>query len=65
MRGDIDRVHDLSTHRIEGVQPVTGRKPDVPTVERYPGYLVGIREGSIFTENFGCGSFHASILVTR
>src|SRR5215510_2939012 len=64
MRGDIDRAHHRSARRIEGVQPVSGRKPDVPTVKRDPMDLVGIRKGSILAEDFGCRSFHASILVT-
>ena len=34
MRGDIDRAHRLSALGIEGVQPVSGRKPDVLAVKR-------------------------------
>jgi hypothetical protein len=34
----------------------------VLTVKRNPTHVVGPRKGSIFTENFGCRSFHASIL---
>src|SRR5215510_15513821 len=64
MRGDIDRAHHRSARRIEGVQPVSRRKPDVAAVKRDPMDLVGIREGSILAEDVGCSSFHASILVT-
>src|SRR5205823_14553484 len=34
MRGDIDRAHRLPARGIKGVQLVSGRKPDVPTVIR-------------------------------
>src|SRR5258708_5399745 len=63
--GDIDRAHRLPARRIEGVQLVSGRKPDVLTVIRDPMHAVDTRKGSILTEDFGCRSFHASILVTR
>src|SRR5258708_15640368 len=65
MPGDIDRAHRLPARRIEGVQLVSGRKPDVLTVIRDPMHAVDTRKGSILTEDFGCRSFHASILVTR
>ena len=54
MRGDIDRAHRLPARRIEGVQLVSGREPDVLTVKRDPMHLVDTRKGSIFTEDFGC-----------
>jgi hypothetical protein len=37
----------------------------VPTVIRDPMHAVDTGKGSIFTEDFGCRSFHASILVAR
>jgi hypothetical protein len=52
MGGDINRAHRLSAHRIEGVEPVSGRKPDVLTVKRHAIHPVGIRKGAIFTEDF-------------
>jgi hypothetical protein len=58
MRGDVDRARRLPCRRIEGVQLVSGGKPDVLTIERDPIYPIGTREGSIFTEYFGFGSFH-------
>src|SRR4030095_3782282 len=51
--GDIDRAHHLPARRIEGVQLVAGRKPDVLTVKRNPMHLVDTRKGSILTEDFG------------
>src|ERR1700704_3068647 len=54
MRGDIDRAHHLSARRVEGVQPVSGRKPDVLTVERDPMHALDTRKGSILTDDFGC-----------
>ena len=65
MRGDIDRAQRLPTRRIEGVQLVSGGKPDVPAVKGNPMHVLDARKGSIFMEDFGCGSFHASILVAR
>jgi len=54
MRGDIDRARRLSTLRIEGVQLVSGRKPDVLTVKRHAMHVVGARKGAILAEDFGC-----------
>ncbi|MGO8921011.1 MAG: hypothetical protein ACLQJR_34395 [Stellaceae bacterium] len=54
MRGDINRALHLPTRRIEGVQLVAGRKPDVLTVIRDPIHAVEARKGSIFMEDFGC-----------
>jgi hypothetical protein len=65
MRGDIDRAHRLPARRIEGVQLVSGRKPDVLTVKGNSMHVVDTRKGSIFSEDFGCRLFHASILVAR
>src|SRR5262249_48721677 len=44
MRGDGDRAHRLPARRIEGVQLVSGRKPDVLTVKRDPMHLVDTRK---------------------
>src|SRR6202040_1738882 len=63
--GDLNRAQHLPTRRIEGVQLVSARKPDVLTVKRNPVHAVDARKGSILTEDLGCRSFHASILVTR
>src|SRR5438874_10515262 len=65
VRGDINRAQHLATRRIEGVQLVSGSKPDVLAVERNPMHVLDTRKGSIFTEDLGCSSFHACILVTR
>ena len=62
MRGDIDRANRLPARRIERVQLVSGRKPDVLTVKRDPMHVVDTWKGSILIENFGCRSFHASVL---
>jgi hypothetical protein len=53
MRGDINRAHRLTARRIEGVQLVAGRKPDVLAVKRNPTHVVDTREGSILMEDFG------------
>jgi hypothetical protein len=53
MPGDIKRAHHLAARRVEGVQLVPGRKPDVLPVERDPMHLVDTRKGSILAEDFG------------
>jgi hypothetical protein len=53
VRGDIDRPKRLPARRIEGVQLVAGRKPDVLTVERDPMHALDARKRSILTEDFG------------
>ncbi|MCY1302641.1 hypothetical protein D9M70_523080 [compost metagenome] len=58
MRRDIDRAHRVPAFRIEGIDLVAGGKPDVPTVEGDAMDVVGAREGAIFAEDFGFGSFH-------
>src|SRR5688572_19035042 len=64
VRGDIERARRVSTRRIEGIQLVSGRKPDVLAVERDPIHLVDTREGPIFADDFGSSLFHASILAS-
>jgi hypothetical protein len=54
MPGDIDRAHHRPVRGIKGVQPVSGRKPDVLTVERKPMHVVDTRKGSILTDDFSC-----------
>src|SRR6266496_4726458 len=53
MPGDIDRAQRPPARRIEGVQLVSRRKPDVLTVKRNPMHVVDTRKGSKFTEDFG------------
>jgi hypothetical protein len=65
MRGDINRAQRLSAGRIEGVQLVSASKPDLLTVIRNPMHVVDTGKGAILTDDFGCCSIHASILVTR
>jgi hypothetical protein len=49
--GDIDRAHGLAARRIEGVQLVSGRKPDMPTVKRNPTHVIDARKESMLTED--------------
>ena len=43
------------THvRIQGVQPVSGRKPDLLAVERDSVHVVDAWKGPILAEDFGC-----------
>src|SRR5256886_12476971 len=53
MRGDIDRAHHLPARWIEGVQLVSGRKPDLLTVIRDPTHVVDTRKGSILADDLG------------
>jgi hypothetical protein len=53
MRGDLDRAHRLPARTIEGVQFVSGGKPDVPAVKRNPIHAVDTRKGSVLTEDLG------------
>src|SRR6267142_713590 len=55
MRGDIDRAQHLPAHGIEGVQLISGSKPDVLTVIREPMHAVCTRKGSILTNDLGGG----------
>src|SRR5208282_6568966 len=47
MRGNIDRAQHLPARRIEGVQLVSGSKPDLLTVIRDPIHALDTRKGSI------------------
>src|SRR5499426_3034448 len=53
MPGDTERAHRLPADRIEGVQLVSGSKPDVLTVIRDPVHVVDTRKGPILTDDFG------------
>jgi hypothetical protein len=53
MRGDIDRTQRLPAGRIEGLQLVSGRKPDVLAVKRDSTDVVGTWKGPIFPDNLG------------
>jgi hypothetical protein len=53
MRGDVDRAQRLAACWIEGIQFVSGRKPDSLTVMRHPMHVVDAPEGSIFADDFG------------
>src|SRR5262249_28958779 len=52
MRGDINRAQRLPARRIEGVQLVSGSKPDLLTVIRDPMHAVDTWKGSILTDDF-------------
>src|SRR6267143_862433 len=54
MRGNIDRAQDCPAGGIEGVQPVSGRKPDVLTVIGEPMHVLDARKGPIFPNDFSC-----------
>src|SRR5262249_12028590 len=61
-RGDIDRAKPLPGRRIEGVQLISGSKPDVLAVIGDSMYVVDIRKGTILADDFGRRSTHASML---
>jgi hypothetical protein len=53
IRGDLDRAHHVPARGIEGVQLVSGSKPDVPTVIRDAMHMVDTRKGAILTDDLG------------
>jgi len=53
MGGEIDRAQRLPTRRIEGVQLVSGSKPDMLAVIRNAVHAVGTRKGSILADDLG------------
>jgi hypothetical protein len=53
MRGDIDRADGLPARRIEGVQRVSGSKPDVLPVIRDAMHVVDTGKGTILTDDLG------------
>jgi hypothetical protein len=52
MPGDVERVQLRAALRVEGVQPVARREPDVFAVERDSVDLLGLGEGSVFADDF-------------
>jgi hypothetical protein len=63
--GDIERAQGLPARGIEGDQLVSGSEPDLPAVEGDSMHLVDTREGSVLANDFGRGSTHVPILVSR
>jgi hypothetical protein len=53
MRGNVDRTQNLPVRRIEGVQPLSRREPDVLTVERDAVHCFDPRKGAVFLDDFG------------
>ena len=53
MRGDVDRAQRPPARGIEGVQRVSGSKPDAPTVIRNAMHMLDPRKGSILSNNLG------------
>src|SRR5687768_16324974 len=54
IRGDVDRALHLAACRIDGVQLVARRKPDVLPVVCDAVHLVGARERPVFLDDLGC-----------
>src|SRR5262252_3584497 len=65
VRRDVDRALHLSTHWIEGLQLVSGSKPDALTVVGDPVHVVDTRKRPILADDLGSRSIHVSILVAR
>src|SRR5262245_48860996 len=61
-RGHIDRADRLPGGRIEGVQLISGSKPDVLSVISDSMHVVDTRKGTILADDFGRRSTHASML---
>jgi hypothetical protein len=52
--GDVERAHRLAARRIEGVQLVAGREPDMPAVISDPMHAFDVRKGAVFVDDLGC-----------
>ena len=65
MRGDIERAHRFPARRVDRVQRVAGRDPDIGAVIADPMHMRDIRKGAVFADDCRCCSFHAVILATR
>src|SRR5262244_3936497 len=61
-RSDIDRAEHLPVRRIEGVQLISGSKPDMLTVIRDSMDVIDTRKGTILSYDFGRRSTHAWML---
>lgn len=48
----------LAALRVESVQSVAGREPDILAVEGHAMHILRAGKGAILTNNFGCGTFH-------
>ena len=53
VRGDLDGAQRLPARGIEGVQRVSGRKPDEPAVVRDAVHGLDVRKGPILPNDFG------------
>lgn len=60
---DIDRAYWLAAGRVECIQFISGRKPNVLTIIGDSVHAVGAGKWSIFAYDFGCCSFHMSTLI--
>src|SRR5690606_17112298 len=54
MRADIYGSQRLAGFRIQRIELVSGSNPQVLAVIRNSVHAVGIREGSVLTDDFGC-----------
>src|SRR6185312_13718883 len=59
MGGDIDRAHRLAARRIHGVELVSRRDPDMPTVVADAMHMIDARKGPVLADDFGGCAFHA------
>ena len=62
MRGDLDGADDLTAGRVQRVQPVAGREPDLAAVEGDAMNLFRAWKGPVFPQDFSVGVFHRSRL---
>ena len=65
VRGDIERAHRFPARRVDRVQRVAGRDPDIGAVIADTMHMRDIRKGAVFADDCRCCSFHAVILATR
>jgi hypothetical protein len=64
MPGDVERARLVAALRIEGVEPVAGREPDMLAVERDAVDVRDFGEGPVFADDL-CLMFSCLILAAR
>jgi len=65
MRGDIERAYHFPARRLDRVQRVAGRDPDIGAVIADTMHMRDVRKGAVFADDCRCCSFHAVILANR
>ena len=65
VRGDIERTHRFPARRVDRVQRVAGRDPDIGAVIAHPMHLRDIRKGGVSRMIVAAVRFMRSFLLAR